>query len=180
MKILSVKTVAGSGTPVAARGRYFRILDGAADFYVTFRFAGGKESKTLALVGIGCEFPVAFESLMIESTISQTVQVAYSEEKIDDSRLVGSVSASIAPATAYGEEITAFLAATATKVVSSNGNRKKATLTVSQDGRLWHDNTVSATKGLPVSRDTLIEVSNTAELYFYSALAGSAHLLEEQ
>lgn len=183
MKFQTIKLQAGIGTPVGVAGSYFRVLSGTADFRVTFKYASGQQYDTLFKVGIGVQLPERFTGITIQSTIDQTVEIAYSSGRIDDSRLVGSVNAVNSPATGYDEEITAVTAQTATKVASENGNRVVGTLVVTADGYLWHDNTVDSspgsTKGIPYTAGSLLEIRNTAELWFMSEIAADATLLEE-
>lgn len=183
MKILDIKVSAGTATPVAISGKFFRVLDGSQDITVTFGFASGREIRTIAMVGVGCQFENKFINAVIESAVDQTVRIAYSSGVIDDARLVGSVSASIAACQSFGEQLTPFLAATATRVVDPKADRIKATLSVNQSGYLWHDNTVNSAlgseKGLPVTAGAWVEITNTSEMWFMANTAGSAVVLEE-
>lgn len=183
MKELKVSLTAGIATPVGATGRYFRVISGTEQIKVSFRFKNGKQYDTVFKVGIGVELPEVFESITLESKITQVVEVAYSMGRIDDSRLVGSVNTTVQPATSYGEEITAVTAQTATKVISENGNRLTATFHAQIDGRLWHDDTVdsdpASLKGIPYIADSLVEIKNTAELWFMANAATTTTVLED-
>lgn len=184
MKFQKIRLTAGVGTPIGITGTYFRVLSGTQDFRVSFQFTGGRSQyDTLFKVGIGVQLPEKFTAVTMESEVDQVVEIAYSIGRIDDSRLVGTINTSVTPASSYGEELTAVSATTATKVVSANGNRITGTLVADVDGYLWHDNTVSSapgsTKGIPYVGGSLLQISNTAELWFHSQLAGNVTLLEE-
>lgn len=184
MKELKVSLTANIQAPVAATGRYFRVISGSQQVRVGFRFKNGREYQSVFKVGIGVELPEVFESVTLESSVTQEVEIAYSMGRIDDSRLVGTINTSVAPATTYGEQITAVAATTATKVVNENGNRITATFVADIDGFVWHDNTVTsapgATKGIPYTAGSLLQITNTAELWFHSQLAGTVTLLEDE
>lgn len=84
-----------------------------------------------------------------------------------------------APAKTYGEQVTALVVDTTVKVANTNANRKNAVFSAESDGRLWLDNTASATKGIPYTAGKLYLIDCEDELFFHPLTGGiNAYLLE--
>lgn len=185
MKFFKVSLKENNASIVGATGDYFRILSGVEDVTITFNFAGGKTQTTRWKVGIGAKFPTKFDGLLIESAVDQVIEIAYGMGSIDDSRLTGDVdvngllSVVNKGGTAYTEKITPLVAGAVAVVADQNTNRAAGTFVADVSGRLWHDGMVSSTRGIPYTAGSVVQVQNSAELYFYPAAAGEAQLLED-
>ncbi len=185
MKFLTIKLGAGVGTPIGAKGNYFRILSGTSDFRVSFNLSNGREYSTNWKVGIGARLDQAFNSLTVESDIDQTVEIAYGFGSIDDSRLTGDVdingilSVVNAGGSSYDDPNVTLVAATAAAVLSANTNRLKATIQPDVDIYIGKDATVTNADGILIKAGGSVEVDNTAALYGYSVAGGLVRVLED-
>ncbi|NIB44727.1 hypothetical protein HBA55_34425 [Pseudomaricurvus alkylphenolicus] len=94
MKFFTADVQAGETISIGAAGRYFRLLEGDGDITVTFETDNGNGARTAWKVGLGGRVDQDFKRLMIHSSITQRIVIAYSKHQIDDSRLTGSLSIS--------------------------------------------------------------------------------------
>lgn len=163
-------------------GNFIRCVKGADKFVVT----ADNDGKDVEL-----EFmqwwkrDEAFKQLQIVSKVDQVVHIKIGYGFFGDDRMGGAIdvngllSVVNSGGLSYGEKITPLVAATPVDVMTANSDRIAATFVADVSGVLWHDNTVSAAKGIPYNSGSLVEVKNTAALYFYPAANGTAHVLED-
>ncbi len=167
-------------------GRYLRILSAPDPVSVTTDT--GIDSKIIA--GIGADLAEAgtgkhFNRVAFKSDTDQTITVIVSAFPTTDSRLSGDVDINglltvvNAGGVSYDGKITALTSETVVSVADTNTDRICGTLVIDTSGRLWLDNTVSATKGIPYTANKKLEIKNTAALYFYPSADGEAHFLED-
>ncbi len=137
------------------------------------------------LPGQGISGKRRFTSFTVRNlhTVKQDVELYLGEREFVDNRMMADVNGLIsvinAGASRYDEKITELTAAGMFEVVSLKADRLSATFSADSDGMLWHDNTVSAEKGIPYSAGKIYEIKNTAPLFFYSIAAGWSHVLED-
>ena len=83
---------AGQQLEIGAVGRYYRVIEAAADLYI------GIDGRTPQMrpQGVGEEVPEGFRRLSVRSATAQTVLLTVSDGRVDDSRL--SLSAPVAVA----------------------------------------------------------------------------------
>lgn len=166
---------AGVSAPVAARGRYFRLLTGDYDLRVTFEYENGQQYSTPWKVGLGAQLPQPFQRILLESENAQTVEFIYSNSPVDDNRLVGDIR--LQGGGNRSHSTVTVNPATATKILDADLDRIKASVYFALTGRIGADNTVSGASGFPVSSGGMWNDANTGELWVYSAGGGSVDLI---
>ncbi|NIB44750.1 hypothetical protein HBA55_34540 [Pseudomaricurvus alkylphenolicus] len=157
-----------------AKGSYFRILSGDGDVKVTFFFTNGDSYRTGWKVGIGAPTMREFKRILIESSITQRMEVAWSTGPINDNRLNGNleinggVSIKANKTAAHGA---VSVGTSATLVVAENLGRGRCLLQNlgGSDCYVGNSSGVTTANGIKLVADGTMEVSFDDTVYAITA-----------
>jgi len=185
MRFNLITLKAGIRSPLGAFGKYFLVYTCTGTVKVEFDYNDGTKGKTDFRQRRGGPTGKPFKNIWITSPIDQEIDVGWSDLPIIDNDIGGSVTAEglIEVVTSGGSSRVVrnvtVAAATATKLLSQDTTRRKASLAFVLDGRIGIDNTVSAALGFPVATGGFWEDDNTGELWVYSVAGGSVDIIED-
>ncbi len=183
MRLYQHTIPAGESRTITARGKFIRGMAGNARYQIQIEGKAATDFET----GIAMETADFFPAFRIINTdaAEQTIEVAVSDYPVDDNRLTAHLTAEgllqvvTTGGTSRAVSTVTIPAATATKILSADTTRLKASVSISFAGRLGVDNTVSATVGFPVASGGLWQDENTGELWAYSTAGGSVDIIED-
>lgn len=183
MRLYQHTIPAGESRTITARGRFIRGMAGNARYQLQIEGQAATDFETGISMETGEFFP-AFRLINTDAA-EQTIEVAVSDYPVDDNRLTANLTAEgllqvvTSGGTSRVVSTVTIPAATATKVLSENTARLKASLSLTVTGRIGADNTVSAVSGFPVSTGGFWQDENTSELWIYSTAGGVVDVTED-
>lgn len=174
MNLFELQLKAGEPNLWSGMGKYLRILkaSGQISVSVTYLKGNGLSSELLAGIGVDLRQVITgegFNSVKFTSAIDQTIQVLVSDQKSDDSRIIGEFEVSNIGGSSRQLNSGNLSASVAQEALSSSATRLKAMLTFTADVYIGVDNTVDSVTGkLLKAGDTWID-ENRAPLWVYPA-----------
>lgn len=176
MKQIKANLTAGQEVSFSIVGNYFRILEGGGDVVVRFPDLG---IATTLKAGIGIQLD-RFDEVTILSESNQKIVFAAAVGRVDDSRLTGTISASLVGGSSYSAPSVIALAAGVSKeILAQDLTRLKATMQPENDIYLGASAAVTTANGIKLLTDNTVETDNSAAVWAICAVASNVRVLEE-
>lgn len=184
MNLFELQLKAGEPNLWSGMGKYLRILKASGQISVSVTYLKGNGLSSELLAGIGVDLRQTltgegFNSVKFTSAIDQTIQVLVSDQKSDDSRIVGDIEVSSVGGSSRQASNGTFAASTAVELLGSSASRLKAAIQFDGDVYLGINNTVNETNGIYVPGGSVWIDENRGPLWVYPLTGSDYRVLED-